>query len=92
MPEFPLEEVLQLQNDFAEIYRATGLLGISEDYVQVTTKTLAGLADPTTWNIISHTWKDEPVSFHAEVEVQNMRFTAVLHEGQLTEYGLEEPE
>ena len=92
MTEFPLDEVLDMQKQFAILYRTTGMIGISDNYVQVTTATLAGLADPTTWDIYTHIWKQEAASLHASVEIRGIPFTAVLHEGEMTEYGLEEPE
>ncbi len=92
MSDFPLDEVLRIQSEFAKLYCVTGLIGLSSDYVQVQVKILAELAEPTTWETRRvPSYKQVGYCYHSSAQVKGMKFLAVLDEKELAEYGLEIP-
>ena len=91
MPEFPLDEVLRIQREFAKLYRSTGLLNVADNYVQVNDRALAELADPAIWDIRVVLHQEKTTFYHAHIRVKGVEFLAVLDEKELAEYGLEIP-
>jgi len=89
--EFPLEEVLRVHSEFVELYRTTGLVAISDNYIHVNPKTLAALADPEIWYFEVVRSSDFDTPYHARMEIHGITFVAVLDAAEMAEYGLEVP-
>lgn len=92
MAEFPLEEIIAMQQRFSDLYRVTGMLSVTDSYVQVNDRTLAELSAPNTWDIEIVVDKRFSTPYHAHVQIQDTEFVAVLNEKELAEYGLEVPD
>ena len=84
---FPMEQILEMQREFAVLYRKTGLLAVNSDYIQVDHECLAELSDKNEWDLEQHGGR-----IHADVWIQEVKFSAVMTQLEFGAMGLELPE
>ena len=70
---FPVKRVFALALEFDKLYNTTGLIAINPTEVVVTHETLVELSHPAFWH-----WTETACSFHANVLLEGLFFTAVF--------------
>ena len=88
MSEFPLEQVIEMQREFAVLYHTTGLLDMADSYIQVNHECLTELSDPADWALSPGHDAEE---IEALIFISGSKFIALMDPDEAEALGLTLP-